>query len=304
MKSYIKISMFCLAVLALGFTGCLKDDDYKDGKIQSLRSQGDGNVIEISLTATSTSSYLVLALKDRPNDTTFGLIPVSLANGTPAKENIEVVLVLNSALIGNYNADPSHNASHEEAPASAYTITNPVAPGGGYIVTIPKGSYTGFLEVVVNPQDYLGNDYALGFQISRILTPGYLISTNIGTGIVAIGIKNDYEGEYTAVGYFQHPTVPRDIDWDIYLSTAGATSVYKTLGDLTGTNIIVTINPGNTVTVSPGPGTSGTTASVDEMGGDQVYNNTYDPATKTYWLKYGYPQPGPTRIITEKVTMK
>ncbi len=276
MKSYIKTAMLFLVVASLTFIGCLKDKDYDDGKIQSLRSLGTQRIIELSLTATSTLNYQLLSL-DGGVDTAFHLIPVTLASGSPASEDIKVVLLPNPALIGNYNAE--HGTAHDMAPTSTYTISNPVAAGGGFVVTIPKGSNTGFLDIALNTDNFLGNDYALGFQIGKIETPGYLISSNISTGIVAIGIKNEYEGEYYATGFFAHPTVPRDIDREAYLKTAGATSVSKVLGDLDGTNIVINIT-------------------------SVTFNNTYDPVTKTFWLKYGYPQPGPTRIITEKVVMQ
>jgi hypothetical protein len=169
---------------------------------------------------------------------------------------------------------------------------------------IPKGTHTGYLRIKLTPTKFLGGSWALGYQISSIDKPDYTISGNLNTGIVSIGVKNAYEGDYHATGFFQHPTVPRDIDMDEYVSTIGLNSVSKVLGDLTGTNINITINANNTVSIAPGSGTSGTTASVAAMSGDGVYNNTYDPATHTFWLKYGYPMPGPTRIITEKVTLQ
>jgi len=287
-------------MLTTALTSCLKDKDYDDGSIQSLRSRGSQNIIELSLTATSTDNYLNIALANRNVDTSFDLIPVTLADGKPAKEDIKVLLVSDPALIGSYNAD--NGTTHEDAPTTIYSILNPAATGGGYEVTIPKGSNTGFLRIKINAANFIGHDYAIAFQISKVITPGYLVSSNISTGIVAIGIKNDYEGTYDALGFFQHPTSPRDIDREVFLRTAGATSVSKVLGDLDGTNIVITINPNNTVNIAPGDGTSGSTASVAAIAGDATYNNTYNPATKTFWLKYGYPQPGPTRIITEKVT--
>jgi len=91
---------------------------------------------------------------------------------------------------------------------------------------------------------------------------------------------------------------------DEYISTIGLNSISKVLGDLSGVNINITINANNSVSIVPGSGTSGTTASVAAISGDGVYNNTYDPATHTFWLKYGYPMPSPTRIITEKVILQ
>lgn len=305
MKSYIKIYSLLLATMTVAFTGCLKDKEFKDGTIQSLRSEGAQKIIEIGLTATNTNNYQLISMPNINRDTTFNLVPVVLASTEPASTDIQVVLTLNEAAIGAWNDISDPKTAHEQAPASTYTILNPPATGGGWIVTIPKGSNVGYLRATVNPAaDFLGNDFALGFRINRIETSGYLISSNLSTGVVAIGIKNDYEGEYEVTGYFQHPTVPRPIDQEEYLKTAGAFSLQKTLGDLTGTNIIITLDPvTNKVTIAPGPGTSGTTAAVEAVNDDPTYNNTYDPVTKTFWLKYAYPMPAPTRIITEKIQL-
>jgi hypothetical protein len=308
MKLYIKSLLLALAAVPIVLMGCLKDKDYDNGDTQSIRTTGKQKVIEIGLTSTSNVNFLLIALALTTVDTTFNLVPVILDQG-PAEEDISVTLMPNTALIGSFNAAQDPVTSHAPVPSSLYTVVNPASGDGGYIVTIPKGSTTGYLKVKIKPSNYLGVDYAFAYQISKIGTPGYLISSNFSTGIVALGIKNAYEGLYHADGYFQHPSAPRAINQDVYLSTADVSIVSKTLGDLTGTNILVTITTTPVgsrfaITLAPGSGTSGTTASVAAISGDAVYNNTYDPATKTFWLKYGYPQPGPSRIITEKVTLK
>jgi len=65
----------------------------------------------------------------------------------------------------------------------------------------------------------------------------------------------------------------------------------------------MTVNSDNTVTISAGPGASGSTALVGNFidATRPAYNNTYNPATKTFMLSYGYPMPTPTRTITEKL---
>jgi hypothetical protein len=129
--------------------------------------------------------------------------------------------------------------------------------------------------------------------------PGYTISANTSTAIAAFGIKNIYEGTYRSVGYFQHPTAPRPINKTKYLFTVNANTVETELGDLgSGTTIIITVNPDNTVSIEPGAAANPATHMIT---GDPVYNNTYDPVNRVFKLKYGYPS-DPTRIITETLT--
>lgn len=195
MKSYLRISILSLTALVFALTGCLKDDEFDNGEIQSVHSQGTQKVVEIGLTATNTSNYLPIALNLITHDTTFDLIPVMLASDKPADQDIKVTLVPNSALIGEANT--ANGVNNEEAPADVYTINNPAAASGpGYVVTIPKGSNIGYLSITINPNDFLGQAYALGFQISSIEPAGYTISTNLGAGVAGIGIKNKYDGVY------------------------------------------------------------------------------------------------------------
>lgn len=231
MKLYMKPAIVSLLALTTVVAGCLKDDDFDDGAIQSLRSRGNQKIIEMSLTATSTENYLRINLDNHSRDTVFNLVPVTLAAGKAAEEDIKVTVVPNNALIGEANT--AQGTLHEEAPASVYTIENPAAtPGPGYVITIPKGSNVGYLRIKIKPVDFLGEDFALGYQISKVEPAGYLISSNISTGVVAIGIKNKYDGIYdlrintvgwTAFGIADG--VAGDYPDPFYLVTAGANSV-------------------------------------------------------------------------------
>ncbi|MDF2193335.1 DUF1735 domain-containing protein [Paraflavitalea sp. CAU 1676] len=294
MKLSIRIfSLLTLgALLGISMVGCLKDDSYDNREVQSLHG-GSNNFVEVKLTAASAGNYLAIAFDNLNYDTTLNFIPVVASSG-PVSEDVHVTLTQNNKIVTDYNT--ANSANLKIPTANMFTVVNP-----GGVVTIPKGSNTGYLQVKLKPRDYLGEEWGLGYEITAVDKGGLAISGNLKTGLVAILVKNDYEGDYLVTGYFQHPSAPRDIDQEEFLPTAGAKSVIKTLGDLSGTNVILTVNADNTVSIAPGPGTSGTTATVAAIAGDATYNNTYNPTTKTFWLKYGYPQPGPTRIITEKV---
>jgi hypothetical protein len=295
MKLYIKISL-ALAALSFGMAGCLKDKPYDDQQIQSNRPVGTPRIIEMAIAVTNSTNFISFAFDNVNKDTVAALVPINLATADAAGEDINVTVQLKPSLVDDYN---NANSTSFEVPATTQiAVVNNV-------VTIPKGSHTGYMQVKFNPAGIIGHAYALGLTIASVDKQGYTISGNMGSGVVAIATKNKYDGLYHAVGYFAHPTSPRAIDvTDEKVITASANSVVKALGDLgDNTKITITINPDNTVTIGPGPGTSGSTAAVGSFIDvtRPEYNNTYDPATKTFMLSYGYPMPAPTRTITEKV---
>jgi len=116
--------------------------------------------------------------------------------------------------------------------------------------------------------------------------------------VVALVVKNKYDGEYHSAGVFHHPTAgDRAIDEDKDLVTAGPTSVRAKLGDLGGSDyyMILTVNPDNSVTITP----SGVTPNVDQSWGP----NFYDPVGKAFHLFYSYNVAAP-RKIEETITLK
>ena len=209
-------------------------------------------------------------------------------------EATSVKLAADNALISAYNT--AHAETFEPLPISSYTI-DPLD------LNFEPGQYLKSLKIKLNPSTLdLSKKYALAFKIASTGT-GYGISNGRSAGIYRILITNKYHGGYRSTGNFDHPTAPRTIDKDKFLTTTGPSTVETEFGDLgsSGWKMKLTVNADNTITMVPSGAANSTTAL---MYDDPIYNNKYNPATKTYWVKYGYPMPGPTRIITEKITMK
>jgi hypothetical protein len=289
MKMKFLNSLFFLSTaLSMLVSGCLKDDAYDNHEIQSTRPDGAQNAVYIALTATSNSNHLQLAFEKSDADTTFDAVPVTLA-GNAATEDVQVTLIYNPALLGNYNAD--NGTTHEEAPTDLYTVTNPGDAQAGYVVTIPKGSNTGYLQLKLKPNDFLGYDYALGLQIASV-SSGYLISTNYNTGILAIGVKNEWDGIYSYKGYSLRagdPTLTGNFSGkEMPLVTKGATSVgfgsIPLWGD--GNSGISIGNPVLTLDLNSGPPNPITITSDGGAYNYPGYDSRYDPASKTFYIGY------------------
>lgn len=203
-------------------------------------------------------------------------------------------LIKDNSIITAYNT--AHAETLEELPASAYTI-DPLD------LNFSSGEFVKTLKLKLNPSTIdLTKKYALAFRIAEV-SQGYVISEENRKGLYRITITNQYHGNYKVTGYFEHPTAPRAIDKDKFLTTTGPTTVETEFGDLgsSGWKMKLTVNPDNSITLVP-TGAANTTTQL--MYDNPDYPNKYDPATQTYSIKYGYPFPGPTRIITEKFKRK
>jgi uncharacterized protein DUF1735/uncharacterized protein DUF4361 len=293
MQSFnIKSITTIVAAVSLLISGCLKDKDFDNGSIQSTNGP-ETKVIEIKLTATNTSNFLILAVDNSDSDTTVDLVPINLATAGAAPEDLHVTVSLDSTLVNDYD---TINATGYAIPSSGmFTIVNPE-------VIIPKGSHTGYLQIKFKPSDFLGGNWALGFKIASVKEAGYTISGNLSTGISAIVVKNQYDGTYHSTGYVYHPSSPRSIDEIKELTTVSANSVACGFGDLgsSGYVALLTVDPvTNKVTISDystgipivgfdnglpdsNPGYT------PQWSGSSKCNNTYDPATKTFYLRMGY----------------
>ncbi len=179
------------AILLVAGAGCLKDKDYDNGSIQSVRSLGAQNIIELSTSPHDTTGFLSRAYPISDNDTTIELIPVTLASTAPASTDIHVTLALSQSLLDAYN--DTFQTSYFIPDPSIYTNLNP-----GNVVTIPKGSNVGYLMIKFKPSAFISDSsYAFPYVITSIDNPKYVISGNFWKSIAAIGPKNKYDGLYS-----------------------------------------------------------------------------------------------------------
>ena len=315
MKNLLCTSKLLFAFLGatLAFVGCVKHDDfYKENTDESNRKtvvqiQGAEDIIQYSRDVKATNdTFVLIDLRRYPNSQS-GL-----------NEPLTVKLVKNPTLIADYNA--ANGTNFIELPANSYTILGDINN-----ITFQPGEAIKEIKISVNQSLLdLTESYAIAFSIADAGT-GAIINSSLKNGLYNIGIKNPYEAEYTTSGFFFHPSAPRALDDVKYLYTVSATRCLAPLADLYGagyyfwfdvspTNTLInwdctpqapphsgfftSDNPG--AIAYPGPELPGTPPYVQT-----TYNNTYDPAAKTFWMHYGYGSgaTGPTqwsRNIYEK----
>ena len=279
------LSLSCAGLLLLAGTGCLKDEAFDDHMV-NIDIDKNSKVVEVM--GPIIGSYGAV-LNFSTSDTSFRMVTVNLAANQPAPEDIQVTMVVDPAVITEFNEREDEEL--KPLPASNYNFQT-------LQITIPKGSREAELNgTIINPSFLETGKYALGIRIAST-SPSYPISGNYGKQVIALRVKNKYHGTYHATGVFIHPTAgSRPIDEDKELVTVEPNSVQANLGDLGGAGyeMILTIHPNNTVTIEP----YGVTPNIDYQG-----PNTYDPVTKTFTLNYSYNGAGGARIVREKIALK
>jgi hypothetical protein len=285
---FIKPFSLLTLVLAMTTTGCLKDKAYDNGLIQS-QANSNIKVISLGVTTSSAANFLTLAYSNSNTDTVVSLFQVELGGPVDAPTDIHVTVGTDDALVDSLNASNNNtgNGPSDYTVPTKYTIVNPT-------VTIPKGGRGGYLQIKFVPSDLIGQDYAIGFVIKSVTEPGYTISGNLNTGVVSVIIKNIWDGLYNAKGFFMHPSLGGPFVFaNLPLSTSGTFSVDMEAqpysAGLLGVFPRLTIDPvTNVVTVTSvngGPPFSGPS----QAG----YPNRYDPATKTFFINFGYTTSAP-----------
>ena len=286
----MKIKLLFVAIFSTLLLGsCLKSKD------QFGFAADKGSIVSEIFDRSYYGDLKVIALNATPPSETFDLIEVKMyapRTNKPANDITATLVLKNSLVTANGLTILPTNAN-----------TNP-----SLTVTIPKncGSFKHpmtFNKTLLN----LSLVYGIAFELTTV-SEG-VISDLAHEITIALIIKNAYHADYTVTGYFFHPSAPRGISGVKGMSTVGASRVQAQVGDLGGWNFQMDIsgsalsnwssangatppappasgffstdNPGSVA--YPGPELPGLAPYVQT-----TYNNSYNPATKTFLFHYGY----------------
>lgn len=283
-----------LLATALFLSSCIKDD-------VSNRLNNEGTTLFKIMESPTSSVYL----QPFSNVQAIPLFNIRKDAPNAAELNTTTVVKLQSdtSLIGAY--DRANGDTYEPLPDSLYTLNSDITSAGGfYTATFAPGEFAKDFTIKLNGAKWnLSHKYAIGVHLNDV--GGKKISADKNTVLVLISIKNQWAGTYKSNGYLYHPSSPRAISGILKnVVTAGPTSVTVDLGDLGGSGYkaLLTIDPAtNNVNVVAAPGASGGTYYMFSAGlpssnpgytaqwsGSASCNNTYDPNTHTFYLRYGY----------------
>ncbi|SRR5258705_3402063 len=287
----LKSILIITAPVVLLFSSCLKKHNGSDV------IDDNGSFITVIQDVGANSGTKVIATLATPPTETIGFLTLKTYSPRSVKPSGNVHAKLTYATPAGYDA----------LPANGYTLASEF--------DIPKETGTFVIPIILNKANLdLSKNYAIQATLSTVSEGA--IGTNDKTIKVTFVIKNVYDGAYTVSGFFFHPSVPRTIDpTTLSLATVNGVRSQGLFGDLggfyfqfdvSGTNLTNWSAAGGT----PGPANGGSsgfmtadnpggtdyTTSIPLAGGvpgtapwtSATYNNTYNAATKTFWMHYGY----------------
>jgi Domain of unknown function (DUF1735)/Domain of unknown function (DUF4361) len=293
-----KIAFIAFSALVVLTTSCLKDKDYANSKYGINLDLGEKSVSFAKAPTLNLGANLTTA------SVTYKVILIQSSAASAPTEDVAVSVAFKPSLLTG--------TSYTPLPAGSVVLPTSFKIAAGKIldtlpITFPNSSTLDLTKT-----------YAVGLTITSA-GAGYKFGGSKNDLLLIINLKNQYDGDYDAVGYFYHPASPRALRADKTLSTTGPTSVLVGLGDLGGSGYeaILTVNPDNSLTIVPAPGAAGapyviftsglpTTSPgyTSQWAGSSQCNNTYDPVTKTFKLRYGYVGGTGYRVTEELITLK
>lgn len=243
------------------------------------------------------------------SDTTPVVYPLPIATTTYTDNAVLLVLENTEALSGDVVVTISRNPGLltkvpglAAVPATAFTIPATITVKGGTNLVILPITYANSSLLTV------GNFYGIGLTITTVNSAG--VSIDRKNLLMEVTLKNQYDGVYKANGYFYHPSSPRAIlNKIVDVTTVGANVCETNLGDL-GNLMRLTIDGSNNVTISDVAGPVGGSPTINYLAlpavytpfagsTPSIYTNKYDPATKTFYLRYGYTSASGIRLVEE-----
>jgi len=329
MKKYIVIILFLLAGI-LTFQACLKDDhpywpNDVSGK-QYITIYGS----PLNVTAVNQVRFeTVLPVATLKDTVTFF---VNLASDAVPSTATTVTFALDNTLITAYDTSlyQAAVAAHDTVTWGVY-VWNDYKPYPGVklitpTITIPAGSRVGYAKILVDHPDTLRLNvhYMAAFKITGVSPSSISIAQNLSSVLCAFPIANQYEGDYTVVGYRKHPSLGTlVVNKTEHLSTVDANTVTKSgFGDypydvqIQVTNNVLVVQGVNCFKVNVTVWSSGSAvasametswvgdpAAAPKPPLDPTWINYYNPFTKTFVLNAHYNLAAP-RYMYEVLTLQ
>lgn len=262
MKKIINKTL-ALLVAAATLSSCLKDDSVVLNPEKGFNVIEFANVSDIAVHGSSIPLY-VLSYEQSSTPT---VVPVTISYSGPeaaAPADITVNFSLSPAAITAYNSE--QGKSYEAMPSNYYSLASSS-------VVIPKGKKTATFNVSFSTANFdLSKAFALALKITSASSG--IVSSNFGTIVLAVGVKNPYDGVYTYTTSANTSLVP-NAKKTVTLITADATTVNLSPG-LLGTY-------SNAVSYSVDPTTKAVTVTCPSLGVQtpQDTRSNWNSTTKT-----------------------
>ena len=207
----------------------------------------------------------------------------------------DVAITLGIGNLSKYNSDNSHVPGTLMPPA-AYTLDPSVIIKAGIDPVTGVGNRNAIVKLTLHTSKVPttpGVNYVIPVNIIGV-PAGYVLSGNFGQ-ILFNFFHNPYDGDYTETGTLDRQgNATNVLNETVHFTTISNTRSSSVAGFQVfgnpGISFLIDVNPDNTVTINADPDGLVAMQGIPSGGaaGSQGKNNSYDPATKTFYLNYQY----------------
>jgi hypothetical protein len=302
MKKIIKI--YLLLASAVLVSSCLEDDK---APLDPSRTQNIIEFLDSSVPASPAGSiYPVYASSYLLSPQDGFELKISYSGPNENNADINLALAIDPSALDEYNTQMVHGLNGS---AGLHGTTYDLMPETNYDIstmalTIPKGQSQVSLPITVYPDKFdFSRNYAIPLRIVSASTG--TLSAHYSVAILAVGVRNDYDGVYAITGgniqrnsaTGPDPALSGDYvdDLEVELITLASDRVSfepvwkdgSGIAGIDGTSI--TINPDNSILVKSSNPT------MKHIVGTE---NKYDPATREFTINIEWGTAPSNRVIT------
>lgn len=321
-KTFLRI---CVLILGVSLVACLEDEKY------ALDPSGTKNVIEfIDPSVPSSPAGSVYPVWTSTTEVQAEFVfeqEISYSGPNDNNKDIELTLAVDPQALELYNTQMESGINGDEAlgggtyelmPASYYEFDD-------FTVTIPKGEKKATISVKAKPNLFdLSKNWALPIRITS--SSSGIISSNFSVAILAVVVKNKYDGIYkildgqvtrlvsgvqdNALGGQYGDGLEMDLV-TINANTVGITPLWKDgsgVGGVGGTRFTIDestdLNPDPNILVNDVAVTASGNATLKNMAGTlRRYTETTTPSgtTKVFEVSFDWSTPGTRKIENLKL---
>lgn len=295
--------LFAAAVVA-GLSSCKRDVVFGD-----IAPNTERPIVEFA----EPTGFVVAAMDYTDNTIEVDVTDIRFMIRSEPKVGATAKIIISPSVVSEYNSNNGTN--YTPVPVTNFSLVSDQ-------FSLSPGERSQRIKIRIKPSDVAVGENAIGLSIAEV--SGAEPSRVAGTLVVALLVKNQYDGRYRLDGAFYHPTSSPGYDpftVDVELHTSGVNSVKIYVPEFGGyyhpglfggvldafgaQEPEYTINPTtNEVTVQNAyPGA----VTFYQMA--PGFNSHYDPAEKVIYAKFGYNysagpvfNPATNREWTDKLT--
>ena len=204
----MRTKILSILVIAVALAGCKRDHVFGDTEINTERQ-----IVEFS----DPHGFKSIAVDYQTDVIELDITDVRFMIRSYVETNATARVILNPGIVYDYNDENGTNYS--VVPAGLFSLENTE-------FTIGPNERSKPLRINIRPSDIANGQNAIGLSIAEV--EGGEVSRIAGTLVVAISVKNKYDGVYHLKGHFTRTDLPAyngPFETEVEMITTGPNSV-------------------------------------------------------------------------------